>query len=145
RQRRGLAAAVVLVCDAVPVHSLFVRVFVPHFAALGVVRTALGRDRVARIAALRGIVPDCRTDDGTGDGGSPATIATADLIADRCTDDAAQNHGAGRRAIRAIAAGARHFNLFVSRFGPALALGRGNTHLAHDGVDVDYAGIAKIG
>src|SRR6185295_3210844 len=102
RQRRRLAAAVVLVCDAVPVHSLFVRLVVPHFAALRIVRASLGHHRVARVTALAGVVPDGRTDDGTGDGGCTAPITAPDLIADRRTDDAAQNHGAGRRAIGGV-------------------------------------------
>src|SRR6185295_16360668 len=145
RQRRGLAPAAVLVCDAVPVHSVFVCLLVPHFAALGVVRAGLGRHRVARVAALPGVVPNGRADDGTGDGGGTATIAAADLITDRRTDDAAQDHGAGRGSIGGIAARARHFHLLVTSLGPALALRRGDTHVAHDGVDVDHAGIVIVG
>src|SRR5262245_31442269 len=69
RQRRGLAAAVVLVRDTVAIHTLLVRLVVAHFTALRVVRTGLGHHRIARVAALRGVVPDGRTDDRTGDGG----------------------------------------------------------------------------
>src|SRR5689334_4943093 len=140
RQDHRLATAAVLIGHAIAVDPILEALLVANFATLHVIWARLGvHGAGVGVAPLAHVVTDRRTDDGTRHRCSAPTIAAADLVAERCANDAAEDHRASRRT----RAAGLHF--FIAGFVPALALRIGDTHVTHDGVDVDDAGIVVLG